>query len=268
MSRDGSGIYSYPTGGAAVSGQAISSTAYNTRAADVLADLNAARPVTAGGTGATTAADARTNLGAMASDALLLAIAALTTANDRFLKFTGTDTVAVFDLFGTANAWASGQSFGDSNINIVLTAGVVYYGFDAGDYLAYNRASNTLSLFVGGVEIYSFSASTLTAPGFDTAGTIRARVAVSGEASGTLTAASANKHLALSGNVTLDNGVFTANDKMTFDPGTSARTFTRGSGVTMYVAGVDSATATLAANQMGGAHWRSASVVVLAGAFS
>jgi hypothetical protein len=32
--------------------------------------------------------------------------------------------------------------------------------------------------------------------------------------------------------------------------------------------GVDSATATLGANQIGGARWRSSSVVVLSGAFS
>ncbi len=86
--------------------------------------------------------------------------------------------------------------------------------------------------------------------------------------SGTLTTAHRNRHLELSGGVTMPNSVFTAQDKQTFDPGTSARTFTRGSGVTMYVNGVDSASATLSANQMGGAHWRSASVVVLTGAFS
>jgi len=99
-------------------------------------------------------------------------------------------------------------------------------------------------------------------------GALQARVATSSETSGTLTSASANKHLALTGNITLNNSVFTANDKMTLDPGTSARTITRGSGCTMYVNGTDSATATLAANQMGGVHVRSASVFVLTGAVS
>jgi hypothetical protein len=66
----------------------------------------------------------------------------------------------------------------------------------------------------------------------------------------------------------MPNAVFTAGDMMTIDPGTSARTITRGASVTMYVNGVDSATATLAANQMGGAHWRSSSVCVLTGAVS
>lgn len=52
MPRDGSGVYSYPAGGSAVSGDPISSSAYNTRFADILADLNANRPLEKGGTGA------------------------------------------------------------------------------------------------------------------------------------------------------------------------------------------------------------------------
>lgn len=110
MPRDGGGIYSFPSGGAAVSGDPISSTLYNTRWADILADANAARPISAGGTGEVTAPDALLALGGMASDALLLAMAALTTANNRFLKFTGVDTCAVFDLFGTNNSWSEQTS--------------------------------------------------------------------------------------------------------------------------------------------------------------
>jgi hypothetical protein len=80
--------------------------------------------------------------------------------------------------------------------------------------------------------------------------------------------ASRNRVVNCSGGVTLDDGVFATDDWLIFDPGTSARTFTRASGLTMYVNGVDSASATLAANQMGSAYWRSATVVVLAGAFT
>lgn len=211
-------------------------------------------------------------------DATLTSIAAVATANNRFLMFTGTDTSTAFDLFGTANAWASGQSFGDANINISLAAGIVYYGFDANDYWTYTRASNSLGLVIGGAELFTFTSSLLTAPGFSTAGavtagsvtatTITARVAISGETTGTLTVASANKHLALTGGITLPNAVFAAGDMMTIDPGTAARTITRGASIAMYVNGADSATATLAANQMGGVHWRSPSVCVLTGAVS
>ena len=62
MPRNGSGVYSYPAGGDAVAGATIDSTKYNTRSADVLSDLNAARPITVGGTGATSASAALTNL--------------------------------------------------------------------------------------------------------------------------------------------------------------------------------------------------------------
>lgn len=88
---------SWPSGGAAVSGAAISSTAYNTFRADLLSDLNAARPISAGGTGATTAADARTALGVQASDATLVALAALSIASGKVIYGTGTDAFALAD---------------------------------------------------------------------------------------------------------------------------------------------------------------------------
>lgn len=58
-----SGIYSEPAGTKAVSGQTIQSVPYNTFIDDLVTDANAARPVTAGGTGAPTASGAKTNLG-------------------------------------------------------------------------------------------------------------------------------------------------------------------------------------------------------------
>jgi hypothetical protein len=55
-----------------------------------------------GGTGASTAAGARTNLSAQELDALLTAIAALVTVADRFIYTTGVDTVAL----GTVTTFA------------------------------------------------------------------------------------------------------------------------------------------------------------------
>jgi len=101
-----------------------------------------------------------------------------------------------------------------------------------------------------------------------TTGKLVSGLKASTETSGTLTVASRNRVVNPAGGVTLDDGVFATDDWLIFDPGTSARTFTRASGLTMYVNGVDSATATLAANQMGSAYWRSSTVVVLAGGFS
>lgn len=56
-------MYSRPTGIDAVSGATIESTKYNLNVQDVEADLNVARPISAGGTGATTPAGAMTALG-------------------------------------------------------------------------------------------------------------------------------------------------------------------------------------------------------------
>lgn len=62
MPRNGSGVYSKPAGTTAISGTTIESADYNTTIDDLVNDANLARPVVAGGTGAATAAGARTNL--------------------------------------------------------------------------------------------------------------------------------------------------------------------------------------------------------------
>ena len=53
MPRDGSGVYSAPSGTLAVSTTLISSSAYNALVADLEANANEARPVSVGGTGQT-----------------------------------------------------------------------------------------------------------------------------------------------------------------------------------------------------------------------
>jgi hypothetical protein len=63
MSRNGSGVYSKATGTTATPGSTITSAQFNSSIDDIVDDLNAARPVTAGGTGATSASAARTALG-------------------------------------------------------------------------------------------------------------------------------------------------------------------------------------------------------------
>jgi hypothetical protein len=64
MPRDGSNIYHRPVGTDGVPNYPIESTKYNANVADVEQDLNLPRPVVAGGTGATNAADARFNIAA------------------------------------------------------------------------------------------------------------------------------------------------------------------------------------------------------------
>lgn len=60
MPRDGSNVYSPPAGTTATSGTTIESAKYNAFVADITSDLNAARPVSVGGTGVSTVSAAQT----------------------------------------------------------------------------------------------------------------------------------------------------------------------------------------------------------------
>lgn len=111
MPRSGGGVMSWPSGTDAVTGTTISGTNYNGFLADLLADLNAARPVVVGGTGATTAAAARTNLGLVigtnvqAQSAVLddLDTLGAPSADGQFLVATGAGAFA-YESGGTARA--------------------------------------------------------------------------------------------------------------------------------------------------------------------
>lgn len=175
-------------------------------------------------------------------DATLTALAALTIASGKLIKGTGTDTFTTIDI----------STLGESIINVADEA-----------------AFKTLLNLETGIDVQGYdvdTAKTDVSSGW-TAGQAIPPL-VSSEASGTLTAASRNRVVVCTGAVTLDDGVFTAGDAIVFDSNGASRTFTRAAGLTMYLNGVDSASATLAADKLGTAFWRSSTVVVLGGAFA
>lgn len=96
-------------------------------------------------------------------------------------------------------------------------------------------------------------------------GSMQARIALSTETTGTLTTASANKKILASGGITLPASVFSAQDVIVVDGNGTARTITRGVGLTMYVNGANSATASLTANGVMSVHYRDATTCILTG---
>ena len=103
MPRTG-GVFSLLSGSKGSPNTTIQSSPYNSQLDDFAQDANLARPVTAGGTGATTAGGARTNLGLVpgtdvqAFDAGLLSIAGLTTAANQMIYTTALDVYATTAL--------------------------------------------------------------------------------------------------------------------------------------------------------------------------
>ena len=142
--------------------------------------------------------------------------------------------------------------------NNVMTLGATTLGF-AGQHFASGAAIN----WGNGLVTLTHDA---TLDGLVVAGgSLQAGMALSTETTGTLTSVSANKYIVATGGVTLPNSVFSGGQWQKILAGASSRTITRGSGVTMYVNGVDSATATLASRGTMNVFWESASVCYLEG---
>ena len=102
MPRAG-GVYSAPPGTTATPNTTVASAPYNALVADLVADLNAARPVTAGGIGAATAIGGNDNLNV--AGASIASAATVNLANATGVALTITGTVGI-SSFGTVAAGA------------------------------------------------------------------------------------------------------------------------------------------------------------------
>ncbi|KQX20966.1 hypothetical protein ASD01_29565 [Ensifer sp. Root423] len=212
MPRTG-GVYSPPAGTKGTPNTTIQSVPYNTFIDDLTADANAARPITAGGTGSTTASGARTALGVaigtnvQAYDAGLQSISGLTTAADQMLYTTALDTYAttaltpfartllddanastalttlgvstfIKTLLDDADAATARATLGANNASNLTTGTVADAIMNAATYnLGAVNMSGRLTLTGGGEEIRLVSASDTDDPylSFWKGGTINAR---------------------------------------------------------------------------------------------
>jgi hypothetical protein len=151
MPRDGSGNFTLASNTQAVSGDPISSTKYNTLVQDLEADANTDRPIVAGGTGASTASAARTNLGleigtnVQAYDAGLLSIAGLTTLADRSIYTTASDTYAVYTLTAAGRAILDDADASAQRTTLGLGTAAVKNTGTSGDAVPLLNAANTFT---------------------------------------------------------------------------------------------------------------------------
>lgn len=210
-------------------------------------------------------------------DALLTAIAGLTTADDRMLDFTGTDTVAVvtyaavlsniaaLPLAGgtltgplvidvgtdatalTITGGASGSVLARFERDVGSTGRVDVVSVGGATQIRFDNDSNGTAEFTAGTDGSTFKLSTSAFGTGDilTATTallsmlvaLQAPIAISSETSGTLTSASANKQVNATGDITFNDGVFAAGARGEIYAGASARSIIQDTGMTLRLDG-------------------------------
>lgn len=164
--------------------------------------------------------------------------------------------------WNTAAMYSGAGNGAAAILSSVGTASTPTYYF-AGDNNTglYWIGADNIGVSLGGTKYLDLS-TTLT----ESIAPLKARIAASTETTGTLTATSANRTIQLTGNITIDNSVFSAGDIIVVYAGAASRTITQGTGVTMRLdATATTGTRTLAAYGMATLFFVSASEVIVAG---
>lgn len=171
MSRNGAGVYSLPAGSLVANGDTSDASDLNTPLSDIEADLNVARPIVAGGTGATTAAAARSNLGLVigtnvqAYDAGLQSISGLTTAADKGIYTTASDTYATFDLTAAGRTIGGVSALGTSRQLFAMDSAGTGLTWVDDEYYGVLQSAYTLTSTVSQQKLFNWSANgALTLP--------------------------------------------------------------------------------------------------------
>jgi hypothetical protein len=108
----------------------------------------------------------------------------------------------------------------------------------------------------------------VTTPAAGTFTELTGRPRTGPSSSGTLVAGDANKAIPALGDITLPANVMTARDTILIDGNGTARTITRGAGLTMLFNGVDTASVTLTATGTMGVYYRATTLCIVTGAIS
>lgn len=118
MPRNGSGVYSADWVNAAPN-TTIESAKQNAMVADLVADANAARPITAGGTAGTTAVEGIDNLSTKGTNIASAATTDIGAATGRFVHITGTTSIT---SFGTKTAGVERELVFDGALTLTHNA--------------------------------------------------------------------------------------------------------------------------------------------------